>query len=125
VLADLPVHIADPSQRLAAVRTELEDLKASQEQIVGEALAALGGYSPYPLASWWVRLALGLSQREIVTVTTNMPGPGQPLYGWAADYWKSFPTYRSLPRSGPDLDLQLLRQRHLRDHRRLRGQPRP
>jgi WS/DGAT/MGAT family acyltransferase len=79
VLADLPVHIADPSQRLAAVRTELEDLKASKEETVGEALAAMGGYSPYPLASWWVRMALGL-QREIVTVTTNVPGPGQPLY---------------------------------------------
>ena len=28
-----------------------------------------------------VRLAFGLPQREIVTVTTNVPGPRQPLYG--------------------------------------------
>jgi hypothetical protein len=27
-----------------------------------------------------VRLLLGLPQREIVTVTTNVPGPRQPLY---------------------------------------------
>jgi diacylglycerol O-acyltransferase / wax synthase len=80
VLADLPVHIADPTERLAAVRTELEDLKASKEAMVGEALTAVGGYSLYPFASWWVRLVLGLPQREIVTVTTNVPGPGQPLY---------------------------------------------
>ena len=32
-------------------------------------------------ASWWARLAFGLPQREIVTVTTNVPGHQQPLYG--------------------------------------------
>ena len=81
VLADLPVHVPDPVERLAVVRAELRSLKASKEAMVGEALASLGRYSPYPLASWWVRLAFGLPQREIVTVTTNVPGPGQPLYG--------------------------------------------
>jgi WS/DGAT/MGAT family acyltransferase len=81
LLADLPVHVADPVERLAAVRAELEALKASKEAMAGEALAALGRYSLYPLASWWVRMAFGLPQREIVTVTTNVPGPGQQLYG--------------------------------------------
>jgi WS/DGAT/MGAT family acyltransferase len=81
VLADLPVHVADPAERLAAVQAELEALKASKEAMVGEALASLGRYSLYPLASWWTRLAFSLPQREIVTVTTNVPGPGQPLYG--------------------------------------------
>jgi diacylglycerol O-acyltransferase len=28
-----------------------------------------------------IRLAFALPQREIVTVTTNVPGPRQPLYG--------------------------------------------
>jgi WS/DGAT/MGAT family acyltransferase len=81
VLADLPVHIADPAERLAAVQAELEALKASKEAMVGEALASLGRYSLYPVASWWTRLAFRLPQREVVTVTTNVPGPGQPLYG--------------------------------------------
>jgi WS/DGAT/MGAT family acyltransferase len=80
-VADLPVHIADPVERLAAVRGELESLKASKEAMVGEALVGLGRYSPYPLASRWVRLAFRLPQREIVTVTTNVPGPRQPLFG--------------------------------------------
>ena len=48
---------------------------------MGEALVGLGRYTPFPLASWWVRLAFSLPQREIVTVTTNVPGPRQPLYG--------------------------------------------
>jgi diacylglycerol O-acyltransferase len=34
----------------------------------------------YSLTSWWVRLAFSLPQHEIVTVTTNVPGPQQPLY---------------------------------------------
>ena len=81
VLADLPVHIADPEKRLAALRAGLEALKASREEIIGEELASLFGYSLYPVASWWVRTALGLPPRDVVTVTTNVPGPGQPLYG--------------------------------------------
>ena len=80
VVADLPVHIADPVERLTAVRVELQSLKASKEALVGETLVGLGNYSPYLLASWWVRMALA-AQREIVTVTTNVPGPQQPLYG--------------------------------------------
>ena len=81
VLADLPVHVADPVERLAAVRSELLALKASKEAMVGEALTSLGRFTPFPLTSWWMRLAFGLPQREIVTVTTNVPGPRQPLYG--------------------------------------------
>ena len=79
-VADLPVHIADPVERLGAVRAELESLKASKESVIGEALVALGTISPYPLASWWVRTAFSLPQREIVTVTTNVPGPREPLF---------------------------------------------
>ena len=81
VLADLPVHIADPAERLAAVQTGLQALKAGKEAMAGESLVRLGRYSLYPLTSGWVRLAFGLPQREIVTVTTNVPGPQQPLYG--------------------------------------------
>jgi diacylglycerol O-acyltransferase len=80
MLADLPVHIADPTERLAAVCAELAALKDSQEASAGQALAALGQYLPFPFASRIVRLVLGLPQREIVTVTSNVPGPRQPLY---------------------------------------------
>ena len=81
LLADLPVHVADPVERLAAVQAELRALKTAREAVAGEALTTLGRYTPFPLASWWSRLAFGLPQRDIVTVTTNVPGPRQPLYG--------------------------------------------
>ena len=81
VLANLPVHLADPVERLAVVHAELAALKTSQEAVLGEELVTLGRYYPFPLMSQGVRLAFSLPQREIVTVTTNVPGPGQPLYG--------------------------------------------
>ena len=81
LLADLPVHIADPVERLEAVRAQLQALKTADEAKAGEALIALGRFTPFPFLSWWIRLAFGLPQREIVTVTTNVPGPQQPLYG--------------------------------------------
>jgi WS/DGAT/MGAT family acyltransferase len=80
VVADLPVHLADPLERLAAIKTEMSELKAVREASAAEALITLGRFTPYPLASLTVRLAYRLPQREIVTVTTNVPGPQQPLY---------------------------------------------
>ena len=81
LVAQLPVHMADPVERLAAVQAELADLKASREERVGEALVSLGRYAPFPLVSRGLRFMFSLPQREIVTVTTNVPGPQVPLYG--------------------------------------------
>jgi diacylglycerol O-acyltransferase len=80
IVADLPVHIADPLERLAAVTAQMSALKASKEAKAGAAMISLGRYTAFPLASMFVRLAFSLPQREIVTVTTNVPGPRQPLY---------------------------------------------
>ena len=81
VLADLPVELAEPVDRLATIRREMSELKAVREASAAEALTTLGRFTPFPLASLVVRLAYWLPQREIVTVTTNVPGPQQPLYG--------------------------------------------
>jgi WS/DGAT/MGAT family acyltransferase len=81
IVANLPVHVADPFDRFAAVRTELSALKEAREATATEALVALAGYTPYPLVSLAARLAYRLPQHEIVTVTTNVAGPRDPLYG--------------------------------------------
>ena len=81
ILAYLPVDVPDPLDRLAAMREELAALKSSGEATAGEALTALLRYLPFPLASLVGRLAFAVPQRDIVTVTTNVPGPRQPLYG--------------------------------------------
>ncbi len=79
--ADLPVHIADPVERLTAIMTQLSDLKAAKAATAGETLVSLGRYTPFPVASLAIRLGSRLPQREIATVATNIPGPRQPLYG--------------------------------------------
>jgi diacylglycerol O-acyltransferase / wax synthase len=81
VLADLPVHLAGPVERLTAVQAELQALKTAHQAQAGETLLALGRYTPFPILSCGIRLVLGLPQPEITTVTTNVPGPRQPLYG--------------------------------------------
>lgn len=81
LVANLPVDVADPVERLSAIRTQMTALKDSNDAKVGEAMVTLRRYTPFALASMFVRLAFSLPQREIVTVTTNVPGPQQPLYG--------------------------------------------
>jgi WS/DGAT/MGAT family acyltransferase len=81
ILVYLPVHIADPVDRLTAIRAELSALKASKVSKVMETAVSLGRFTPYPLASVGVQLLYKLPQHEVVTVTTNVPGPRQTLYG--------------------------------------------
>jgi len=80
VLPFLPVDVADPVQRLNLVHTQMADLKASKEAEAGEAMTTLAAHEPFLPISWGIRLAARLPQRSIVTVTTNVPGPRQPLH---------------------------------------------
>jgi len=81
IIVQLPVDIADPVQRLAAVRAQMSSAKQGHEALAVAAMASLGRFTVSRLASMAVRLAVSLPQREIVTVTTNVPGPDRPLYG--------------------------------------------
>jgi diacylglycerol O-acyltransferase len=80
LLPDLPVHLADPVERLVAVRSSLAALKAEHEAEAGAAVVAIAGHAAFPAVASPVRLAAHLRQRSVVTVTTNVPGPRQPLY---------------------------------------------
>ena len=80
LVANLPVDISDPAERLAAVIAQMATLKASSQAEAGEAFVSLRRYMPPVLASMFVRLVFSIPQREIVTVTTNIPGPQFPLY---------------------------------------------
>jgi len=80
LVADLPVDISDPAERLAAVAAQMTALKSSSESEAGEAFVGLRRYAPFALASLFVRAVFSLPQREIVTITTSVPGPQIPLY---------------------------------------------
>jgi WS/DGAT/MGAT family acyltransferase len=76
----LPVDVADPVTRLRTVHQRLRASKVNNEAEAGASMIALAHYEPFAPISWLIRLAARLPQRSIVTVTTNVPGPRQPLY---------------------------------------------
>ena len=80
LVAELPVHLTDPEERLVAVRQSVATLKRAHEADAGAAVVELARYEPFTAVALAVRLAAHLPQRSIVTVTTNVPGPKQPLY---------------------------------------------
>jgi diacylglycerol O-acyltransferase len=80
MLAFLPVHIGDPVGRLWAVHEHVTNLKHSGEAQAGAALFELAKHEPFAPIAWALRLAAHIPQRQIVTVTTNVPGPRETLY---------------------------------------------
>ncbi|HEX6422472.1 MAG TPA: wax ester/triacylglycerol synthase family O-acyltransferase [Acidimicrobiales bacterium] len=80
MIAELPVGVADPVDRLHAVSAQLADLKESRQALAGEALTSLSGFAPSMLLALGARIATKTAQRNVNTVTTNVPGPQLPLY---------------------------------------------
>ena len=46
VFARLPVGIDDPAERLAAIRAQMDGIKASKQAVAGDVLAQLSGFAP-------------------------------------------------------------------------------
>ncbi len=80
MFADLPVGIADPVDRLHAVTAQLEGLKKSGMALGVEALIGSTEFAPPMLVAVGSRVAARVPQRQVSTVTTNVPGPQQTLY---------------------------------------------
>jgi len=80
LVTSLPVDVSDPVDRHAAVVSQMAALKTSSESEAGEAFVSLRRYTPFALASLFVRVVFSVPQREIVTITTSVPGPQVPLY---------------------------------------------
>lgn len=80
MFAELPVAMADPVARLHSLSAQLADLKDSRQAVAGEALTSLSGFAPPALLALGARIATKAAQRNVNTVTTNVPGPQIPLY---------------------------------------------
>lgn len=89
MIAELPVHIADPLERLEAVHRELAALKAGGEALGAEAIISAADYAPPTLVALAARLIP--HQRWVNTVVTNVPGPQFPLYFMGARMLEAFP----------------------------------
>jgi WS/DGAT/MGAT family acyltransferase len=84
ILLELPVHLADPLERVRLVHEEMQRLKASHMSEAGELVVRLGDLAPPMVVGSLMRAAMRLlaqlPQRSVNTVTTNVPGPQMPLY---------------------------------------------
>ncbi|HEY1358320.1 MAG TPA: wax ester/triacylglycerol synthase family O-acyltransferase [Thermoleophilaceae bacterium] len=91
IFANLPVGIADPVERLAAVHEQMEHLKQSHSAVAGDVLVGLSGFAPALLLSMGLRAATRVPQRSVQTVTTNVPGPQKTLYAAGRRLLEAFP----------------------------------
>jgi diacylglycerol O-acyltransferase / wax synthase len=91
MFAELPVGMGDPVERLHAITAQMEGLKESKQAVAGEALTSMGGFAPPMLLALGMRLATRVAQRNVNTVTTNVPGPQMPLYIVGCRMVKAYP----------------------------------
>jgi WS/DGAT/MGAT family acyltransferase len=80
MFAELPVGIEDPLERLASIREQLNLLKERKQAVAAEVLTSMSGFAPPMLLALAARVGTRLPQQTVQTVTTNVPGPQQPLY---------------------------------------------
>jgi diacylglycerol O-acyltransferase / wax synthase len=71
----LPIGIANPVERLAAVKARMNDLKGGYQPVLAFALLAVAGLLIKPMQD----LLLGLFAKKATAVMTNVPGPREPL----------------------------------------------
>jgi diacylglycerol O-acyltransferase len=91
MFAELPVELEDPLERLGSLHEQMQELKGSGQAVAAERLTALGGFAPALLLALAGRVGSRLPQSSINTVTTNVPGPQQPLYLAGRRMLEAFP----------------------------------
>ncbi len=91
VLVDLPVDIDEPTACLTAVREEMDRVKAHHQADAAETLSTLTGYSPPAVLALAARLVADLEQHAIQTITTNVPGPREPLFAAGRRMLSAYP----------------------------------
>ena len=91
MFAELPVDVEDPVLRLELISEQMKDLKESRQAVASEALTSMSGFAPPMLLALGMRLATRAAQRNVNTVTTNVPGPQFPLYAAGRRMLRAFP----------------------------------
>jgi WS/DGAT/MGAT family acyltransferase len=91
MFAELPVGLDDPVERLGSVHEQMQELKQSGQAVAAERLTALSGFAPAVLLALAGRVGTRLPQSAVNTVTTNVPGPQQPLYLVGRRMLEAFP----------------------------------
>lgn len=84
LVAELPVAIDDPVERLASVIETTRALKESHIAETADVLMVVADLAPPMVVGALSRMSVGVehrvAQRLVTTITTNVPGPQFPLY---------------------------------------------
>ena len=91
MFASLPVGIEGPAARLESIKAQMTGLKESKQAVAGEVLTSLSGFAPPELLALGTRVFARFPQRNVNTVTTNVPGPQYPLYAAGRRMLEAFP----------------------------------
>lgn len=91
MLPYLPVDLADPLDRLNAVHQRIQALRGSHEPQAGGTITKMAEYGPFAPVAWAIRLGIRFPQRQVATVTTNVPGPRQTLYALGRELQEVLP----------------------------------
>jgi WS/DGAT/MGAT family acyltransferase len=95
MIAELPVGIADPVERLESIQAQMQSLKESHMADAFKSLTDLGELTPPMFLGLGLRAATALlrrlPQRSVNTVTTNVPGPQVPLYACGREMLHYYP----------------------------------
>jgi diacylglycerol O-acyltransferase len=95
MIAELPVGIEDPVDRLHSIRAHMSGLKESHQAEATTALFEMADFAPPLLFATGLHALAGimrrLPQRGVNTVTTNVPGPQVPLYACGCEMLEYLP----------------------------------
>jgi WS/DGAT/MGAT family acyltransferase len=80
ILVNLPVADPDPVRRLEKLNRQMDDLKRTRQAAGPEFVTGILGFTAPALLALGSRAAFRMPQPLVQTVTTNIPGPGFPLY---------------------------------------------
>ena len=104
LVADLPVGVADPVERVELLNVQMSELKATHGAELAEAATSLGDLMLPGMMALGSRATMRLMERlpdlSIGTVTTNVPGPQFPLYALGREmiaYYPYVPIVHGVP----------------------------
>jgi hypothetical protein len=78
LIAPLPIHLADPVERLHAVSAAMAGIKESKQALGAELIAGAQDFAPPTILAQSSRM--NFSTRFYNLLVTNIPGPQVPLY---------------------------------------------
>lgn len=91
IFAELPVDTEDPVERLAMISRQMDEAKETNQAEVAAWFTDLAAFVPRAVSSLGLRLFSRAAQRNVTTITTNIPGPQFPLYAAGCRMLHAYP----------------------------------